>query len=308
MNVEIDGRTLTLSNLEKVLYPSTGFTKRDLIDWYVAIAPQLLPHLKGRPLTLKRYPDGVEGKHFYEKQSPSHRPYWVKTVSVYSAHSKRDVHYTLCEDLHTLVWLANLADIELHPSLSRVDSGVAGLQRPTALAFDLDPGPGADIVTCCEVGLLLNELFQQLGLRALAKTSGGKGMQIYVPLNDEKVTYDIAKPYARAVARLLEQRHPQLIVSTMAKAKRAKKVLIDWSQNDVHKTTVCVYSARARTRPTVSTPITWQEVKDCHKAGDPELLRFETSDVLKRVDADGDLFGEVLTLSQELPQLERAAA
>ena len=299
--VEVDGRTLRLTNLDKVLYPATGFTKGDLIDFYVAIAPVLLPHLRDHPLTLKRYPDGVDGKYFYEKNSPRHRPDWVETVTVYSRHSRRDVHYTLCQELPTLIWLGNLADIELHPSLSRADE----IERPAWLAFDLDPGPPATIVECCEVALLLRELFEQLGLRAFPKTSGSKGLQVYVPLNQEDVRYDHTKPFAHAVARLLEQQHPRLIVSDMRRkdGERSGKVLIDWSQNDEHKTTVSVYSPRAKEHPTVSTPVAWSEVERCARRGDPELLRFDARQVLERVERDGDLFGEVLSLTQSLPAL-----
>ncbi len=299
--VEVEGRTLRLSNLDKVLYPQAGFTKGELIDFYAAVAPVLLPHLRDHPLTLKRYPDGVEGKFFYEKQSPRHRPEWVETVTVYSRHSRRDIHYTLCQDLPTLIWLANLADVELHPSLSKADE----IERPATLAFDLDPGPPATIVECCEVALGLRELFEQLGLRAFPKTSGSKGLQVYVPLNHPDATYEQTKPFAHAVAGLFQQRHPRLVVSDMRKAggERRGKVLIDWSQNDEHKTTVSVYSLRAKERPTVSTPLGWDEVEACTSAGDPDRLRFEHDAVLARVAEHGDLFAEVLSLTQELPEL-----
>jgi bifunctional non-homologous end joining protein LigD len=305
VEVELEGRTLKLTNLDKVLYPSTGFTKGDLIDYHLAIAPVLLPHLRDRPLTLKRYPDGVEGRFFFEKQSPRHRPDWVKTVTVYSHHSRRDIDYTLCQDLPTLVWLANLADVELHPSLSKADK----IERPTTLAFDLDPGPPATIVECCEVALELRELFEQLGLQAFPKSSGSKGLQVYVPLNDARARYERTKPLAHAIARLLEQRFPELIVSDMRKAggERSGKVLIDWSQNDEHKTTIAVYSPRARERPTVSTPLAWEEVAACRDAGDPDLLRFEHERVLERVAERGDLFEPVLSLKQRLPRLRGLA-
>ncbi|MGN6188129.1 MAG: DNA ligase D [Conexibacter sp.] len=301
VELDVEGRTVKLSNPDKVLYPSAGFTKRDLVDYCTAIAPVLLPHLRDRPLTLKRYPDGVEGEHFYEKQSPRHRPEWVQTVSVYSRHSRRDIQYTLCQDLPTLVWLANLADIELHPSLSQADE----IERPTTLAFDLDPGPPASIVECCEVALELRAMFEQLGLQAFAKTSGSKGMQIYVPLNDPDVRYELTKPFAHAVAVTFEQQRPDLVVSDMKRksGERDGKVLIDWSQNDEHKTTISVYSLRAKERPTVSTPVTWDEVQACRDAGDPDLLRFEHDAVLARVAEHGDLFAEVLSLTQRLPTL-----
>jgi bifunctional non-homologous end joining protein LigD len=303
VELEVEARIVRLSNPDKVLYPKTGFTKRDLVDYVIAIAPVLLPHLHDHPLTLKRYPDGVEGKHFYEKQSPRHRPDWVQTVSVYSRHSRRDIEYTLCQDLPTLVWLANLADIELHPSLSKADE----IERPATLAFDLDPGPPATIVECCEVALALRDMFEQLGLRAFPKTSGSKGMQIYVPLNDPRARYEQTKPFAHAVAALFEQQRPELVVSDMRRkgGEREGKVLIDWSQNDEHKTTIAVYSLRARERPTVSTPLAWAEVEACLRRHDPDLLRFEHDAVLRRVAERGDLFAEVLTLRQRLPALRR---
>jgi len=304
--LDVEGRTIKLSNPDKVLYPQTGFTKRDLVGWCMAIAPVLLPHLRDRPLTLKRYPDGVEGRFFYEKQAPRHRPDWVETVGVHSRHSRREIDYVLCQDLPTLVWLANLADLELHPSLAKAGA----IERPTALAFDLDPGEPATIVECCEIALALRGLFEQLGLRAFPKTSGSKGLQVYVPLNDPAASYDATKPFAHAVAHLFEQQRPELVVSDMRKAggERAGKVLIDWSQNDEHKTTVSVYSLRARERPTVSTPVTWDEVAACRDAGDPELLRFEHDAVLARVAAHGDLFAEVATLRQALPALRGLGA
>ena len=283
------------------MYPKTGFTKRDLIDYYVRIAPVLLPHLHDRPLTLKRYPNGVEGKFFYEKQCPSHRPDWVRTESVWSRHNKRNIDYCLANDLPTLVWLANLADIELHTSLSLAQD----VERPTMMVFDLDPGPPADIVACCRVGLLLRDMFDQLGLRSFAKTSGSKGMQLYVPLNT-RVTYEDTKPFARAIAELVEKQHPKQVVSRMTKSLRDGKVLIDWSQNDEHKTTVNVYSLRAKERPTVSTPVTWDEVAHGAKQRrGTKRLTFGYADVLDRVERDGDLFAEVLTVQQELPQFGR---
>jgi len=301
VEVELEGRTLRLTNLDKLIYPRAGFTKGDLIRFYMAVAPALLPHLRDHPLTLKRYPDGVEGEFFYEKQSPRHRPEWVRTVTVYSRHSRRDIHYTLCQDLPTLVWLANLADVELHPSLSKADE----IERPATLAFDLDPGPPATIVECCEVALALRDMLEQLGLRAFPKTSGSKGMQIYVPLNDPRVRYEQTKPFAHAVAATFEQQRPELVVSEMRRkgGEREGKVLIDWSQNDEHKTTVSVYSMRAKERPTVSTPLAWDEVERCRESGDPDLLRFEHDATLARVAERGDLFAEVLSLRQRLPAL-----
>ncbi|MFZ1997577.1 MAG: non-homologous end-joining DNA ligase, partial [Solirubrobacteraceae bacterium] len=288
-----DGRELKISNWDKVLFPQTGFTKGDLIAYYARIAPAVLPHLHDRPLTLKRYPNGVESPYFYEKQSPSHRPDWVETARV------GDVNYTLCQDRPTLIWLANLADIELHTSLSLA----AAPPTPTMLVFDLDPGAPAGIVECCEVALVLRGLFRALGLESVAKTSGSKGMQLYVPLNAPagKVTYVHTKPFARQIAELLEQRLPELVVSRMTKRLRHGKVLVDWSQNDDHKTTVTVYSVRARERPTVSAPVSWEEVQVCLEARDPDRLTFTTDQVLERVAADGDSFAMLLSTSQQLP-------
>ncbi len=290
--VTVDGRALKLTNWDKVLYPETGFTKGDLIAYYTRIAPTVLPHLKDRPLTLKRYPNGVDSPYFYEKQSPSHGPDWIETVEV------QDVNYTLAQERATLVWLANLADIELHTSLSlRADA-----HRPTMLVFDLDPGAPAGLVECSEVALVLRGLFSALGLDSVVKTSGSKGMQMYVPLNSE-VTYEQTKPFARTVAELLEQRLPELVVSRMTKRLRPGRVFVDWSQNDRHKTTVNVYSLRARPTPSVSTPVSWEEVKRCRDAGDPELLGFGPEQVLRRVAADGDLFAPLLSAVQELPRV-----
>jgi bifunctional non-homologous end joining protein LigD len=299
VEVEVEGRTLRLSNLDKPMYPKAGFAKRDLIDFYVHIGPVLLPHLHNRPLTLKRYPDGVEGPHFYEKQCPSHRPDWVQTAAIWSRHNKRNIDFCLCNDLPTLVWAANLADIELHTSLSLAEA----IERPRMMVFDLDPGPPANIIHCCKVALRLRDLFAQLKLETLAKTSGSKGLQIYVPLNDDKVTYEHTKPFARAVAELLEKQHPKQVVSRMTKSLRPGKVLIDWSQNDEHKTTVNVYSLRAKERPTVSTPVTWDEVEAGARRRSGKVLTFEYDEVLERVERDGDLFAAALTLRQALPPL-----
>jgi bifunctional non-homologous end joining protein LigD len=287
-----DGRWLKISNWEKVLYPQSGFTKGDLVTFYARMAPILVPHLRDRPLTLKRYPNGVEGQYFYEKQSPSHRPAWVATAKI------GEINYTLAQDRATLVWLANLADIELHTSLSLAQT----VEQPTMLVFDLDPGPPASIVECARVGLVLNGLFEQLGLQTVVKTSGSKGLQVYLPLNST-VSYQQTKPFARRVAELLEQRMPELVVSRMTKKLRPGKVLVDWSQNDVHKTTVNVYSVRAKDRPTVSTPVSWDEVSRCHSEGDPELLTFDTEQVLRRIDEQGDLFAPALSAIQSLPGL-----
>ena len=296
LEVDIGGRRLSLSNLDKVFYPETGFTKGQVIDYYTRVAPVLLRHLRGRPLTLKRYPNGVTGTHFYEKQCPAHRPDWVVTSPVWSRHNSRTIDFCLCDDLATLVWLANLADLELHTSLALATDVTA----PTIVAFDLDPGPPATIVECAEVALRLREAFEHLGLEAFPKTSGSKGMQVYVPLNTP-ATYDQTKPFAQAIARVLERRHPELVVSDMKKSLRTGKVLVDWSQNDEHKTTVNVYSLRARERPTASTPLRWEEVESVLESRDPDTLAFTSDAVLERVAEHGDLFQPVVELEQELP-------
>ena len=297
--IEVEGRTLKLTNRAKVMYPRTGFTKGDLIDYYAAVAPVLLPHLTGRPLTLKRYPDGVEGEYFYEKRCPAHRPSWVRTAPIESERGKGTIDYCLAEDLPTLIWAANLATIELHPSLSRA----AQMDRPTAVVFDLDPGAPAGLKACCRVALLVKEVFDTFGLDTFAKTSGAKGMQVYVPLNTTPVDYEQTKSFARAVAELLEKRHPRQVVSRMAKDLRPGKVLIDWSQNDEHKTTVCVYSLRARERPTISTPLAWDEVERAARSRREPSLSAEPRELLERVERDGDLFEGLLTLRQGLPDL-----
>src|SRR6266850_178826 len=296
----VEGKTLSVSNLDKVLYPKVGFTKGEVIDYYIRIAPVLLPHLKDRPLTMKRYPDGVEGQFFYEKNCPVHRPKWVQTAKVWSEGNQRIMHYCLANDLPTLVWAANLADLELHTSLSRKNN----IERPTMMVFDLDPGAPADIVQCCQVGLWLKEIFDQLKLESFPKTSGSKGLQVYVPLNTP-VTYDDTKPFAHALARLLEDQHRGQVVSDMKKSLRTGKVFVDWSQNDDHKTTICVYSLRAKERPMVSTPVTWEEVKKCLNKKDPQLLAFDSSAALKRYEKLGDIFEPVLKLKQKLPTLSK---
>jgi bifunctional non-homologous end joining protein LigD len=296
--VEVEGRKLKLTNLEKVLYPATGFTKGQVVDYYAHIAPALLPHLAGRPLTLKRYPEGVDAEYFFEKNAPMHRPDWVKTTPIWSGSNRRTVHYILANDLPTLVWIANLASIELHPSLSRADD----MATPTMIVFDLDPGPPANIVQCAQVGLWVREIFQHFGLESFPKTSGSKGMQIYVPLNT-KTSYEETKAFANAVARLLEHEHPELVVSDMKKAVRTNKIFVDWSQNDQHKTTIAIYSLRAREQPTVSTPVQWKEVEETLKKKDAGRLVFEAKHVLERVEKMGDLFEPVLKLTQKLPQL-----
>ena len=293
----VEGKTLAVSNLDKVLYPKVGFTKGQVIDYYIRIAPVLLPHLRDRPLTMKRYPNGVDAEFFYEKNCPSHRPKWVKTAKVWSEGNNRIMHYCLAQDLPTLVWAANLADLELHTSLAKKKN----VARPTMMVFDLDPGPPADIVQCCQVGLWLRELLTKMKLKSWAKTSGSKGLQVYVPLNTT-VTFDQTKDLSRSLAQYLEGEHPSVVISNMSKALRKGKVFVDWSQNDEHKTTICVYSLRAKEEPTVSTPVTWDEVANCLKKKKAELLKFRCEKTLERVKEMSDLFEPVETLKQKLPK------
>ena len=293
----VEGKKLAVSNLNKVLYPKVGFTKGQVIDYYIRIAPVLLPHLQDRPLTMKRYPNGVEGEFFYEKNCPSHRPKWVKTAKVWSEGNKRMMNYCLANDLPTLVWAANLADLELHTSLARKGN----IARPTMLVFDLDPGAPADIVQCCQVGLWLHELLSKMKLKSFAKTSGSKGLQVYVPLNTP-ATFDQTKDLSRSLAQLLEREHADLVTSNMSRALRKGKVFVDWSQNDEHKTTICVYSLRAKEEATVSTPVTWNEVANCLKKKKADLLKFRSDHTLARVKKMGDLFEPVEKLKQKLPK------
>src|SRR6266446_5733788 len=293
----VEGKTLSVSNLDKVLYPKVGFTKGQVIDYYIKIAPVLLPHLEDRPLTMKRYPNGVDKEFFYEKNCPSHRPRWVQTAKVWSESNNKTMNYCLAQDLPTLVWAANLADLELHTSLAKKKD----VARPTMMVFDLDPGAPADIVQCCQVGLWLRDLLGELKLKSFAKTSGSKGLQVYVPLNTP-VTFGQTKDLSRALAQHLERVHGDFVTSNMAKAVRKGKVFVDWSQNDEHKTTICVYSLRAREEPTVSTPVGWDEVQNCLKKKDAGLLKFRSEKVLARVEKLGDLFEPVEELKQKMPK------
>jgi bifunctional non-homologous end joining protein LigD len=291
----LEGHEVKLTNLDKVLYPEAGFTKGEVIEYYTRIAEVLLPHLEDRPLTLKRYPDGVEGKHFFEKSCPAHRPDWVDTVTVPSER-KGQIRFCLAADLPTLVWLGNLADLELHPSLSRAQE----MERPTALAFDLDPGPGTDLLDCIEVGLLIRGMLDRLGLATCPKVSGKKGLHLYVPLNGS-ATYEQTKPFARQVAETLEERFADRVTSNMAKSRRHGRVLVDWSQNDRHKTTLAVYSLRATALPAVSVPLEWKELERALQRRDLASLSFGPEAALKRVEERGDLFAPVLSTVQELP-------
>jgi bifunctional non-homologous end joining protein LigD len=304
VEVEIDGRRIVLRNLDKVFYPEAGFTKGDVVDYYARVAPALLPHLRDRPLTLKRYPEGVSGPFFYEKRCPRHRPDWFRTERVWSEGNEDWIHYCVVDDLASLVWVASIADLELHTALAHART----IDTPTMMVFDLDPGPPADVLTCCDVALHLRRLMAALGLESLVKTSGSKGLQVYVPLNEPDATYDQTKGFSHAVARLLERRHPDLVVERMTKSLRAGKVLVDWSQNDRNKTTACAYSLRARPRPTVSTPLRWIEVERAARTRRAEGLALESRDVLARLDRHGDLFAPALSLRQRLPSAERLDA
>ena len=292
--VEVEGRPIKLSNLDKMLYP-TGFTKAEVVDYYARIAPTILPHLRDRALTRKRFPNGVDGPSFYEKNCPAHRPDWV---GVYRIPGDEGVlEFCRIDSLAAMTWLANLAALELHTSMARATDPDA----PTMVVFDLDPGAPADLVDCCEVALWLRHVLASIDLECVAKTSGSKGLQVYLPLNSP-ATYEETAGFSRTLAQLLEREHPDKVVSLQRKTLRVGKVLIDWSQNARHKTTVCVYSLRARPRPTVSTPVTWTEVEACAGSGDAEALTFEAPQVVERVAELGDLFAPTLTLRQEPPR------
>jgi bifunctional non-homologous end joining protein LigD len=289
-------RPVSFTNPDKVYFPS-GFTKGEMIRYYLEVAPFILPHLKDRPVTLIRFPDGVKGESFYEKNAPKHAPEWITTFQVPRRHHEGHINYMLINHPETLAWCANLGAIELHPFLHRVPD----INQPTHIAFDLDPGEGADIFTCVEVALILKDVFQRLELESFPKVSGSKGIQIYVPLNTG-ATYAATTPFAKSVAELLERQHPELIVSAMSKALRKGKVMIDWSQNSQSKTTVCVYAMRGkREEPFISMPLTWHEVEKAAKAKDRDALYFTPAEALKRLGKVGDLFAPVLTTKQRLP-------
>lgn len=299
--VEVDGRELKLTNLDKVLYPEADFSKGEVVDYYAKVAPAIVPHLAGRALTLRRFPEGVDDTDaaFFEKRCPKHRPEWVKTTRVLAGPRSGYIDYCVCDDRATLVWMAQLAAIELHPSLSLGTKH----EQPTVLAFDLDPGPPAEVLDCSRVALRLRELLGHVGLESFVKTSGSKGMQLYVPLNT-KTDYDQTRPFAQALAQLLAKQTPDEVIAKMGKKTLRKgKVLIDWYQNNERKTTIAVYSLRARERPTVSTPLTWEEVEHAVERNDAASLVFEAGDVLKRVEKHGDIFAPVLELKQKLPKL-----
>lgn len=291
--VSIGDRTLKLSNLDKVLYPSAAFTKAQVIDYYARVAPVMLPHLAGRALTFRRYPDGVDGESFFEKRCPKHRPPWLP-VALGPGDRRGGIEYCVIDEAAALVWAANLAALELHAPMALAED----LDAPRMVVFDLDPGAPADIRDCCRIALAIHEVLAAVGLAAWAKTSGSKGLQLYVPVNGP-LTHEHASSFALAVGRLLERQRPKEVVTTMAKVERPGKVFVDWSQNNRHKTTVAAYSLRARPQPTVSTPVTWAEVEAC--AADDAGLVFDANAVLARVDGLGDLFAAVLTTVQELP-------
>ena len=296
--VEMAGRRLPLSNLEKDLYPSYGFTKAHILEYYRRIAPFMLPHLKDRAVTLKRYPDGVEEGFFFEKRCPSHRPAWVKTAEIPQEDGER---LTACvvNDLETLIWAENLASVELHVPLARAGSP----ETPDSMVFDLDPGDHADILECAWVAMILRDLLSRIGLASYVKTSGKKGLHVYVPLNRKETTFDDTKTFSKAVAEIMQKHYPDLVTAKMAKVSRNGKVFINWSQNDASKTMICVYSLRAREKPFVSFPLEWKGLEDLTGRGDPEKLQVAHSEAVSRVEKKGDLFREVLVREQKLPHL-----
>ena len=296
--VRIGEKSLSLANLEKILYPACGFTKTHVLEYYRRMAPCLLPHLRDRALTLKRYPDGVEGEFFFEKRCPSHRPPWVRTVGISRAGGE-EIAFCLVNDLASLLWVANLASLELHVPLARASSP----ETPDAMVFDLDPGAPANILDCARVALLLREILSRLGLASRVKTSGQKGLHVFVPLNNREVSFADTKQFSRAVAMILEKNYPELVTAKMPKAAREGRVFINWSQNDPSLTTVCVYSLRAREKPYVSFPLDWGELAELAGAGDPERLQVMQEVAVARAEAAGDLFSEVLVKTQNLPHL-----
>jgi len=296
--VDIAGKRLSLSNLEKELYPAHGFTKAHVLEYYTRIAEFILPHLKDRALTLKRYPEGVEKDFFFEKRCPSHRPAWVKTAEL-SLDDGEPMTVCLVDDLETLMWVENLASLELHVPLARAGSP----DTPDSMVFDLDPGDGADILDCARVALILRDLFSPLRLASYVKTSGRKGLHVYVPLNRREATFEETKTFSRAVALILQKNYPDLVTAKMAKGERKGKVFINWSQNDASKTMICVYSLRAREKPIVSFPLTWEELERLAERGDPGKFHIPHDEAVRRAEKSGDLFQEVLTKKQKLPHL-----
>ncbi len=295
--VEMEGKRLSLSNLRKDLYPSYGFTKAHVLDYYRRIAPFMLPHLKDRALTFKRYPDGVEKDFFFEKRCPSHRPIWVETAEIFQDDGER-MTVCLINNLETLIWAENLASVELHVPLARANSP----GTPDSMVFDLDPGNGAGILECARVALILRDLLSRIRLSSYVKTSGKKGLHVYVPLNRKETTFEDTKTFSKAVAGIMQKHYPDLVTARMAKKDRDRKVFINWSQNDASKTTICVYSLRAREKPIVSFPLEWKELGNS-RDGDPERLQVAHSEAVRRAEKKGDLFREVLLKEQKLPHL-----
>ncbi len=296
--VEVAGRKLSLSNLEKDLYPSYGFTKAQILEYYRRISPFILPHLKGRALTLKRYPEGVEQEYFFEKRCPSHRPSWVETAEIIQDDGGR-MTFCVVNDLNALMWVENLASLELHVPLARADSP----ERPDSMVFDLDPGDHADVLDCARVAFTVRDLLRGLGLACYVKTSGQKGLHVFVPLNSDEMTFDQTKQFSKSVAEVLQRNYPDQITAKVAKEQRKRKVFINWAQNDDSKTMICVYSLRAGKKPTVSFPLGWEELQDLTDRGDQARFQVIHSEALMRAERDGDLFREVLAKQQRLPYL-----
>lgn len=296
--IELAGRRLALANLEKELYPACAFTKADVLEYYRRMAAYLLPHLQDRALTMKRYPAGVDKPFFFEKRCPLHRPPWVQTAEIRLSGGEA-LTFCLVNDLETLLWVANLASLELHVPLARAGSP----ETPTALVFDLDPGAPANILDCARVALLLRDLLARLGLASCVKSSGQKGLHLFVPLNDPAATFAASKQFSRTVAVILEKNYPELVTAKMAKTARSGKVFINWEQNDASLTMICVYSLRAREMPYVSSPFDWQELEELAGQGDPEKFHLLAAAALRRVEEKGDLFREVLEKRQKLPHL-----
>jgi len=296
--VEIAGKKLSLSNLEKDLYPSYGFTKAHILEYYRRIARFILPHLQDRALTLKRYPEGVDQDFFFEKRCPSHRPAWVQTAEVRHGDEER-LTFCLANDLSTLMWVENLASLELHVPLARASSP----ETPDAMVFDLDPGAPANILDCARVALILRDLLIPLRLTSYVKTSGQKGLHVFVPLNRPGTTFEATKKFSKAVAEIMQKNYPDLVTAKMAKESRQGRVFINWSQNDAAKTMICVYSLRAREKPFVSFPLAWRELETLAEQDDPEKLQVIHLEAVSRAEKQGDLFQEVLVKEQQLPHI-----
>ncbi len=295
--VEIDGQRLPLANLEKVLYPASGFTKAHVLAYYRRIASLILPHLQGRALTLKRFPNGVEGEHFFEKRCPPH-PAWVRTAEL-RLDDGEPMTVCLVDDLATLIWVANLASLELHVPLARAASPAT----PDATVFDLDPGEPADVLACARVALILRELLSRLGLTGVVKSSGRKGLHLFVPLNRPDTTFDATKEFSRAVAMILQKNYPELVTARMAREERTGRVFINWSQNDAAKTMICAYSLRAQPEPQVAFPFSWEELETLVREGNPARFRISPDEAVRRAEEQGDLFRELLEKEQKLPHL-----